>query len=102
MIASWIFKQNLQPFLHMLAWIAGYDASDFDYNAVEHGIDGTDNEKENWFNYEFIGSKRRIVFKAADDPGSSVLHFRILAPHDANELVELAFIIASEADVQLH
>jgi len=95
-VQSWIFKYNLRSFLEMLGWIASYSPSDGDLDVISAGVDGTNDEREKWFSYEFKGEKRKIEFQVADDPGSSVLHFRIAAPPDAVELVNLAYFVASK------
>ena len=102
MVGSWIFKQNLESFLEMLAWIAGHPFADWDYNAIVAGIEGTNGEKEQWFHYELDSSKRRLAFHIADDPGSSVYLFRISAPDDVVPLVELAYFVAEGNDLKRH
>jgi hypothetical protein len=99
MIESWIFKQNLESFLAMLAYIAGNPFEDWDFHAVVAGIKSTDCEKERWFEYEFNGPKRRITFRAADDLGSSLFLFRIDTTDDAKELIDLAFYICESNEL---
>ena len=102
MVASWIFEQNLEAFLEMLAYIAGCKLNDWDFAAVVAGIPGTNDETGKWFAYEFVGNRRIVKFDIADDPGSSVLHFRVVVPEDAECLVDLAFFVASGNDVTPH
>ena len=102
MVKSWIFQQNLEAFLEMLEWIAGERLERSDYNAIAEGIVGTNQELGNWFEFGFCGKKRSIVFKVGDDPGSAVSHFEVTIPVDAVELVEFAFLVASENDIKRH
>lgn len=102
MIASWISQQNLEAFLEMLAYIAGTKLNDWDFAAVVAGIPGTNDETGKWFTYDFTGDQRIVKFDVADDPGSSVFHFRVTVPEDAQSLVDLAFFVASGNDVIPH
>lgn len=86
----------------MLAYIAGCKLNDWDLAAVHAGIPGTNDEQGRWFTYEFAGDHRIVRFDVADDPGSSVLHFRITVPKDAEPLVDLAFFVASGSDIVPH
>jgi hypothetical protein len=102
MVGSWILKQNLESFLEMLTYIAGYPFNDWDFDAIAHGINGTDGEHDRWFQYEFRGTKRSVSFFVADDPGSSVYLFRITVPDDAVETVDLAYFVAEGNDLKRH
>jgi hypothetical protein len=102
MLRSWIFQENLESFLELLTWIAGCKFNEWDFNAVVAGIEGTNYDLDTWFKYEFEGTKRSVAFEVADDPGSSVYHFRFPAPSGAAELIELSLFAASSNNVRRH
>jgi hypothetical protein len=101
MVGSWVFQKNVETFIEMLAWIAGAPFEEWEYHCdkVTKGLEGTSDELDVWFDYELRGKKRSLTFQAADDPGSSVYHFRVNASSDAVELVELAFHIGAESEL---
>src|SRR5690242_7122843 len=101
-VGRWIFKRNLESFLEILAYVAGCPFEDWDYCAVVAGVEDTNDETNKWFDYQLTGSKRLVSFQVADDPGSSVLHFRIDVPEDAIEMIELAFYVAESNDLTRH
>lgn len=99
-VGNWIIRENLQVFLELRAQIAGTRLHDWDYFAIRDGLIGTNDERDTWFSYRIDGKKRSIIMQAADDPGSSVLHFQIEADDSSAELVELAFFMVQGTEIR--
>ena len=49
-VQGWIFEENLQPFVELLAFLAGYRLYDeeYDWVAIEYGVKDTDVDEEKW------------------------------------------------------
>jgi hypothetical protein len=49
-VEDWIFAENLQPFVEVLAFLAGYALYDKDYDrvAIEYGVKATDEDANKW------------------------------------------------------
>lgn len=76
MTSSWIFEDNLLPFLTALGWIVDYDFDDNDWTAVYFGVRDTDCETKRWYDYDFSGASVASI-KFARDPGSSVIFVEV-------------------------
>lgn len=70
--STWIFKENLYPWLEYVALRCGYDFDDGDRAAFEYGIRSTDVEGDRWFDYSLSGNETCQIYVALD-PGSSVV-----------------------------
>ena len=79
MVTDWIFEDNLRAFIVAIAQFAGYRLDQDDWLAIRSGIEGTDEEAGNWFDYEFPGW-HGLRFWLARDPGTAVVHARVAAP----------------------
>jgi hypothetical protein len=98
MITSWIWINNLRPFLSVLAWTVVYDFDPDDWVAISHGIVGTNDEEERWFGYEFSG-QHRAEFMLAFDAESDLVHLRISLPESLVPRIETAISIFSHFHV---
>ena len=99
MLANWVFADNLRPFLLSLGWFVGYAFDEDDWSAIRRGIEGTDEEGDLWFDYEFAG-ELPARFRIAVDPGTSVVHVRVAVPAVAEPKVEAALSILQHFRVQ--
>jgi hypothetical protein len=77
-VEGWIFAENLQPFVELLAFLAGYRLYDVEYDwvAIEHGIKETDVDAGKWCTYAFAGTQP-LTLHVAQDEGSNVVHVRV-------------------------
>jgi hypothetical protein len=75
---DWIFIENLQPFVEVLAFLAGYALYDEDYDwvAIECGVKATDADADKWHTYAFAGT-RPLAFDLACNLGSNVVSLRV-------------------------
>ena len=92
MMADWVYDENLRPFLLSLGWFVGYDLDVDDWTAIRYGIEGTDQKADRWFDYEFAGQQRAVLWLARD-PGSSVVHVRVEVPAEIVPKVESTIAI---------
>ncbi|MFE1989591.1 hypothetical protein [Streptomyces mirabilis] len=66
-VEGWIWHENVQPFLALLARYAGYDFDDTDWQAVELGLEATDDEHlDRWYSYPLVGSDHRVEVHLAN------------------------------------
>jgi hypothetical protein len=88
-VDGWIFAENLQPFVELLAFLAGYTLYDeeYDWVAIEYGIQDTDRDAGKWYTYSFAGT-RLLMLHLAHNVGSSVVTVRVTS--DAALTAELA------------
>ncbi len=63
MIETWVFRENLDAFLRLLAHAVGYDYSEDDGAAIEGGVDSTNAETGDWFVYEIAGSQCILLLR---------------------------------------
>ena len=77
-VEGWIFAENLQPFVELLAFLAGYKLYDeeYDWVAIEYGVKDTDVDEEKWCTYTFAGT-HPLTLHVAQDEGSHVVHIRV-------------------------
>lgn len=78
MVADWLFEDNLRPFVELLAQLAGYTLYDEDYDwlAIEYGMQDTNEDADKWYTYPFAGADP-AVFELARNPGSDVVSIRV-------------------------
>jgi hypothetical protein len=98
MIYNWLFEDNLLPFLTVLAWIVEYDFDLDDWTAISHGVRGTNDKADQWYEYEFSGAQSaRIWFACAD--GSTVMNVQIEVPEILKAQIELAFMVCQDFNI---
>ncbi len=84
-----LLDDNLEPFLTAFSWVvrARFDADDFE--AVSWGLRDTNREEGAWFEYELSGETNIQFAVAFDEPGDSVVWFRVEAPAEMYTRIEL-------------
>jgi hypothetical protein len=77
-VEGWIVAENLQPFVELLAFLAGYTLYDVEYDwvAIEYGVKDTDVDAGRWCTYAFAGT-HPLTLHVAQDEGSNVVHVRV-------------------------
>ncbi|MEV7525409.1 hypothetical protein [Streptomyces sp. NPDC091371] len=69
-IAGWIWERNLRSFLELLSHYVGYDFDATDWDAVELGIEETDDERaDGWYSYVLVGEEREVEVRLARSVG---------------------------------
>jgi hypothetical protein len=76
---TWIFVENLLPFLFLLSARLGYDFDDSDAAAIRLGIGETDPDEGRWYEYPLVGRETATV-RLAQEAGSGVVLVAIDAP----------------------
>ena len=99
MIETWVFRENLDAFLRLVAHVAGYDYSVDDRLAFDAAIGSTDAENGDWFSYEFAGSSSVLPFTCAIDSGTSVVHFRLNGPESIAAQIQLATVACTDFNI---
>ena len=82
-MADWILAENLQPFVELLAFLAGYTLYDegYDWVAIEYGVKDTDVDEDKWCTYTFAG-KHPLTLHVARDGGASIVSVRVTSEAD--------------------
>lgn len=73
-MGGWIFRENLKPFVALLAQIAGYDLydEDSDWVAIKYGIKNTNVDADQWHTHLLAGAQP-LTLELALNPGSRVV-----------------------------
>jgi hypothetical protein len=95
-VEGWIFAENLQPFIELLAFLAGYASYDdtYDWIAIENGITDTDAAAGKWYAYTFAGT-RPLAFQLAQNVGSNVVSVQVTSDTaiDADQVAQLSLLV---------
>lgn len=89
MIARWIYEENILPWLETIANFVGYKFDEWDWNAVNFGIQNTNVEEEKWYEYQLIGNQIADV-KIAIDVGASVMFVQLQSEKSVEEKAQVA------------
>ena len=106
-MSGWIFGENLQPFVELLAFLAGYTLYDEEYEwvAIEYGIQDTDRAAGKWTSYEFAGT-HSLTLHLARNIGSNVVSFRVTSDTaitaELTAQVYLLVMVCSEYTIARH
>ncbi len=92
MVAGWILRDNLEPFLTTLSWVVGYSIDDDDWHAITTGLLETDGDLLRWCSYEFADDGV-VKFNLAVDRGTEVMQVKVDAPIGFEPQVELAVAV---------
>ena len=57
LVKTWIFEDNLRPFLQTLAWLVDYAFSEEDWMAISYEIEDPDDDEKRSTQYRFEGQK---------------------------------------------
>ncbi|WDZ84518.1 hypothetical protein [Micromonospora cathayae] len=78
----WILTANVRALIESLAALVDYEADDWDWDAIEAGLSGTDAEDpQGWYSYPLVGTMA-LRLELANDPGSIVTTVRVHHPPD--------------------
>ncbi|MGW4497447.1 hypothetical protein ACWENR_02355 [Micromonospora sp. NPDC004336] len=82
---SWVLTANVRPLVESLAALIDYEADNWDWDAIDAGLRGTDAEDPHgWYDYPLVGTTT-LRLELANDPGSIVTMVQV---HDApNQLL---------------
>jgi hypothetical protein len=76
-VAGWVHADNVTRACQYLASYVGAKWDDFDQDALEGHLAGTDAERDDgWFEYP-VGGDPVIVISVAVDPGTDVVQLRV-------------------------
>ncbi|MGW0818307.1 hypothetical protein ACWD00_34745 [Streptomyces viridiviolaceus] len=69
-IAGWIWGRNLRTFLELLSRYAGYAFEETDWETIEAGVQGTEDEAPNgWYVYPLVGTSATLEVVLAQAVG---------------------------------
>jgi hypothetical protein len=90
-VENWIFEENLRPFFEFSGWYAGYQFDDVDWDAVRHGVDGSDADADPavWFSYPLEG-QRALTIEVAQEPEAAVIRVRVVTDRETEIALEAA------------
>jgi hypothetical protein len=97
--ANWIFSSDFREFVEILALLSGYDLSVVEKEIMEDNRGATDSENGKWYSNEFKG-KWRLDFSFAQDPGTSVIHFKFENNGGMDRELDTLFLVAQHYDLQ--
>lgn len=95
-VATWVWPENLRPFVEMLGRWTGHAFDDIDWVGLGHGIEGTDSDADEWFSYPLDG-RPAIEIVAARNEGDEPISVRVLTVAGASE--ELCARVRAAAEI---
>jgi hypothetical protein len=84
-ITGWIWTRHVRAFLELLSHYAGYGFDPTDWQAVEPGIEDTDDEQPGaWYAYPLVGKGAVLEVRLAQAVGTEVVSVQVAgaADHD--------------------
>ena len=93
-VATWVWTENLHPWLQVLGRICGYGLDDLDWAMIDLELEATDAEQERWFDYRIAGDET-IDVSIAQQTVSAVASVRVWCPDQLRSQVELATHMAN-------
>ncbi|WP_189935436.1 hypothetical protein [Streptomyces aurantiogriseus] len=97
-VEGWIWIENVQPFLALLARYAGCDFDGADWQAVELGLEATDDEHPDcWYSYPLVGSDHRLKVHLAQAVGGNEVSVRVAGTSNPELLLRADTLIAAFA-----
>ncbi len=95
---GWIWNENVQPLLALLARYAGYDFDDTDWQTVELGLEATDDEHpDRWYSYPLVGSDHHVEVHLAHAVGGDEISVRVAGTCNPELLLRADTLIAAFA-----
>ncbi|WP_256097945.1 hypothetical protein [Streptomyces sp. MnatMP-M17] len=97
-VGGWIWNENVQPFLFLLAHYVGYDFDGTDWQAVELGLEATDDEHlDRWYSYPFVGLNHHVDVHLAKAVGGDEVSVRVTGTSDPELLLRADTLMAAFA-----
>lgn len=98
-VGGWVWDQNVQRLLRHLSQCVGYGFDDSDWGAVSTGLQRTDEDQGNWFDYPLVG-ERRLTVHLARNLGAAPVSIRVTGDLDevlAARIETLFAVLSDEA-----
>ncbi|MCG7204458.1 hypothetical protein [Streptomyces arenae] len=97
-IEGWIWSENVQPFLALLARYANYDFDGTDWQVIELGLEATDDEHtDRWYSYPLVGSDHHLEVHLAKAAGGDEVSVRVAGTSNPELLLRADTLIAAFA-----
>ncbi|MFE4695823.1 hypothetical protein ACFRIC_01915 [Streptomyces sp. NPDC056738] len=97
-VGGWIWNENVQPFLTLLAQYAGYDFDETDWQTVELGLEVTDDEHpDRWYSYTLFGSAHHLEVHLANAVGGAEVSVRVAGTSDPELLLRADTLMSAFA-----
>jgi hypothetical protein len=98
---GWVLTANVRALIESLAALVHYEADDWDWDAIEAGLHGTDaDDPQGWYGYPVIGSST-LRLELANDPGSTVTSVQVHHPADEALTARVETILSMLARYQV-
>ncbi|MEU4094669.1 hypothetical protein [Streptomyces sp. NPDC026673] len=82
-VGGWVWSENVRPFLELLSHYNGHDFDRTDWETVELGLAGTDDESpDGWYGYPLVGPDRRVDVELARAAGCCLVMVRVTGVDD--------------------
>ena len=75
----WFWSHKLNGILAMLAELSKYELDEIEIETIKHALNGTNDELNQWTNYQFEGKEFKMEFEFAHDAEekSDMIHLNI-------------------------
>ena len=98
-VATWVWTENLHPWLQVLGRICVYGLDDLDWAMVDLELEATDAEAGRWYDYRIAGDET-VDVSLATRTGTRVTSVRVWCPDHLRPLVELATHMANAYQIR--
>ncbi|MFD7064810.1 hypothetical protein [Streptomyces sp. NPDC059906] len=97
-LEGWIWSENVQPFLALLARYANYDFDGTDWQVVELGLETTDDQHpDRWYSYPLVGSDHHLEVHLAKAVGGDEVSVRVAGTSNPELLLRTDTLISAFA-----
>ncbi|MFF9105675.1 hypothetical protein ACF1AU_34555 [Streptomyces rubrogriseus] len=97
-IEGWVWSENVLPFLALLAGYAGYNFDGTDWQAVELGLEATDDEHpDRWYSYPLLGLNHHLEVHLAQAVDGNEVSVRVAGTSNPELLLRADTLIAAFA-----
>ncbi len=96
-IGNWIWLQNLEALVDVLAWLSCYELAEGEWDAIRFGVDESDADAvpSRWYTHELHG-EHEVKFDVGHDKGTNVLQVKVDAPDAIAAKVEVVLALMQQ------
>ncbi|MDH5653692.1 MAG: hypothetical protein OEZ39_17660 [Gammaproteobacteria bacterium] len=98
-LENWIDDRNLIPVAEAISLLCANKFDNWDKDAIEEGAKTSDETKNEWYEYEFIGDYK-IKFAVTIEPGSSNYSIHVESKKDIEQAVNAIIGLAQSYEIK--
>ena len=93
----WLWRPKFEGVLYLLAEVCDYDLIHEEFEVLLYELSGSNDERNQWMNYEFKGLKGNIQLKLAydDEYPYELIHLQLEFPQEFKSLIDFIATLVS-------